>query len=196
MPSSGIKNHGNQLDFKHSRSPLAGEGAELLRGGRGELGLKLLGPQSRLGMLTAIATFTADQLSKWGVLRVLHLNERDPIHLTPFMDFAMAWNKGVSYSLLTSNSQEPLIALSLILSVVLFFWLAKATSTRAGFAFGLIIGGALGNTLDRVMHGAVADFVLLHWGSWSWYVFNLADVGIVVGVVLLIYDNLFGGAKA
>jgi signal peptidase II len=158
--------------------------------------MKLLGTFSRLGLITAVITFLFDQLSKWYVLNIIHLNERDPMHIASFMDFAMAWNKGVSYSLLTSNSQEPLIALSLLLSVILLIWLARAKTRLAAFALGLIIGGALGNALDRVLHGAVADFVLLHWGDWSWYIFNLADVGIVVGVGLLIYDNLFGGEQA
>ena len=161
----------------------------------GVTGVRFIGQHSRLGLLVAIATFLTDQLTKWWVLNVLHLNEREPIQITPFMDFAMAWNKGVSYSLLTSNSQAPLIGLSLVLSAALVIWLAKAKTRLSGLAFGLIIGGALGNALDRVIHGAVADFVLLHWGTWTWYVFNVADVGIVFGVGLLIYDNLFNDGK-
>jgi signal peptidase II len=155
------------------------------------LKLRFLGTLSRFGLTTAVVTFLADQLSKWWILTVVNLDEREPIQITPFFDLAMAWNKGVSYSLLTSNNQEPLIALSLVLCVALLVWLARAKSSLAAFAFGLIIGGALGNALDRVLHGAVADFVHLHWGTWSWYIFNIADVGIVAGVGLLIYDNLF-----
>ena len=83
------------------------------------MNLKLIGPLSRLGFAWAVPTFLLDQLSKWWVLNVVQLNEEFPRQITPFFDLALAWNKGVSYSLLTSNSQEPLIALSLILSVLL-----------------------------------------------------------------------------
>jgi signal peptidase II len=160
------------------------------------LTLKLIGPLSFTGLLFAVPTFALDQLSKWWILNIVQLNEQYPRQITPFLDLALAWNKGVSYSLLTSNSQEPLIALSLALSVMLVFWLAKAKTGLAALGLGLILGGALGNALDRIMHGAVVDFVLLHWGTWSWYIFNIADVGIVAGVGLLIYDNLFGGETA
>jgi signal peptidase II len=158
--------------------------------------LKLWGPLSGFGMFFAVPTFALDQLSKWWVLNIVQLNEQYPRQITPFFDLVLAWNKGVSYSLLTSNSQEPLIALSLALSVMLVIWLAKAKTGLAALGLGLILGGALGNALDRIMHGAVVDFVLLHWGTWSWYIFNIADVGIVAGVALLIYDNLFGGETA
>ncbi len=160
------------------------------------MNLKLIGPLSRLGFAWAVPTFLLDQLSKWWVLNVVQLNEEFPRQITSFFDLALAWNRGISYSLLTSNSQEPLIALSLILSVLLVVWLARAKTGLAAMAFGLILGGAVGNMLDRVIHGAVVDFVFLHWGTFSWYIFNLADVGIVVGVALLIYDNLFGGEQA
>jgi signal peptidase II len=160
----------------------------------GVKGLKLIGPFSRIGLAWAVPTFAFDQLSKWWILNVVQLDPAYPRQITPFLDLALAWNKGVSYSLLTSNSQEPLIALSLILSVALVLWLARAKTGLAALAFGLILGGALGNALDRVMHGAVADFVLLHWGTWNWYIFNVADVGIVAGVGLLVYDNLFNPA--
>lgn len=158
------------------------------------MSLKLLGPFSRFGLLWAVPTFALDQLSKWWILNIVKLDAEFPRQITPFFDLALAWNKGVSYSLLTSNTQEPLIALSLILSLMLVIWLAKAKTKLAAFALGLILGGALGNALDRVMHGAVVDFVLLHWGTLDWYIFNLADVGIVAGVGLLIYDNLFNPA--
>ena len=155
--------------------------------------LKLIGPLSLIGLVWAVPTFVLDQLSKWWILTVVKLEPEYPRQITPFFDLALAWYKGVSYSLLTSNSQLPLIALSLELCSALLFWLARAKTGLAASGFGMILGGALGNALDRVMHGAVVDFVLLHWGTWDWYVFNIADVGVVAGVGLLIYDNLFNG---
>lgn len=158
--------------------------------------MTLFGPHTRFGALIAILVFAADQLSKYWILRIINLDERDPIQITPFMDLAMAWNRGVSYGLLTTNMQVLLIILSLVISVFIVLWLAKATHAMAAVAFGMILGGAIGNALDRAVHGAVADFVHLHWGTWSWYVFNVADIAIVAGVALLIYDNLFFGKKA
>jgi signal peptidase II len=81
-------------------------------------------------------------------------------------------------------------------SVILARWLARTGKPVTAAALGLVIGGALANALDRAIHGAVADFFHLHWGDWSWYVFNLADVAIVVGVAGLLYDSLFEGRRA
>ena len=164
--------------------------------GPGNYPMTIIGPFTRLGALIAILVFAADQLSKYWILRIINLDERDPIQITPFMDLAMAWNRGVSYGLLSTNTQVLLIILSLVISFFIVLWLAKTTHPMAAAAFGLILGGAIGNALDRAIHGAVADFVHLHWGTWSWYIFNVADIAIVAGVALLIYDNLFLGPKA
>jgi signal peptidase II len=149
------------------------------------------GPLTRLGLIIAALVFASDQLTKYWVLKIINLDERPPIQITPFMDLAMAWNKGVSYGLLTTHMQELLVALSIAITVVLVIWLAKATKPLAAASFGMLIGGALGNALDRLLHGAVADFVHLHWGTFSWYIFNVADIAIVAGVALLLYDALF-----
>jgi signal peptidase II len=156
----------------------------------GVMQARLWGPLSRLGLLMAVWVFAADQLSKYWVLRIINLDERPPIQITPFADLAMAWNEGVSYGLLTTHAQRILVLMSLFISLVLVIWLARATQPLVATALGFIVGGALGNALDRVIHGAVADFVHLHWGSFSWYVFNVADVAIVAGVALLLYDGL------
>ncbi len=169
--------------------------AEAQRAG-GLTALKLSGLFTRLGLAWAVPTFVLDQLSKWWILNIVQLDAQYPRQITPFFDLALAWNRGVSYSLLTSNTQEPLIALAIVLCVALVIWLARAKTVLAAVGLGLIIGGALGNALDRVLHGAVVDFVLLHWGTWDWYIFNIADVAIVAGVGLLIYDNLFNPAHA
>jgi signal peptidase II len=151
----------------------------------------LSGPLTRLGLLIATLVFAFDQLSKWWVLKVVNLDEREPIPIAPFLDLAMAWNKGVSYGLLSTHMQGLLVALSLAITFMLVVWLAKADKALAAASYGLLIGGALGNALDRLLHGAVADFVHLHWGTWSWYIFNVADIAIVAGVVVLLYDAVF-----
>lgn len=158
--------------------------------------MTLTGPLTRLGLLIAALVFAFDQLSKWWVLKVVNLDEREPIQITPFLDLAMAWNKGVSYGLLSTHMQGVLVALSLAITVMLVLWLAKAEKPFVAASYGLLIGGALGNALDRLLHGAVADFVHLHWGTWSWYIFNVADIAIVAGVAVLLYDAVLGRPKA
>lgn len=150
----------------------------------------------RLGLLIATLVFASDQLSKYWILRIVNLDEREPIQITPFMDLAMAWNTGVSYGLLSTHMQGLLVALSVAIALMLVFWLRKATKPLAAASYGMLIGGALGNALDRLLHGAVADFVLLHWGTYTWYVFNVADIAIVAGVGVLLYDAVRDGRKA
>ena len=153
------------------------------------MALKLWGQLSPIGAAIAALTFALDQASKWLVLVGFNLDERPPITVTSFFDLMMAWNEGVSYSLFSTQRQWMLVALSLVLVMVLARWLAKAEHPVAAYAVGLVIGGALGNAFDRILHGAVADFMHFHWGNWSWYIFNVADIAIVVGVLLLIYDS-------
>lgn len=158
--------------------------------------LKLWGPFSALGLKVAACVFALDQLSKWWVLTIVNIDERPPVQITPFMDLVMAWNKGVSYSLFTTDAQVLLIAVSLVISGFIWIWIAKARRALGALAFGMVLGGALGNALDRLLHGAVVDFVHLHWGTWSWYIFNIADIAIVAGVALLLYEGLFVASEA
>ncbi len=157
---------------------------------------RLIGPLTSLGALLGLLVLAMDQLTKFWVLNIVNLDGREPIAITPFLDLAMAWNRGVSYGLLTTHAQQVLIIMSLMISAVLWLWLAKATAPVAAAGLGLIIGGALGNALDRVLHGAVADFVHLHWGAVSWYIFNVADIAIVAGVALMLYDGFLDRREA
>jgi len=146
----------------------------------------------RFGMATALAVFVADQLSKLWILFWVRLEDTGPWPITPFMEFVMVWNRGISYGLFQQSSdlgRWALVALSIAASVWLSFWLRRAARRMEALALGLIIGGALGNVIDRIAYGAVADFVHLFWRDWSWYVFNIADAAIVVGVVALLYDT-------
>ena len=158
--------------------------------------VRLIGPLTSLGSMLGLLVLAMDQLTKFWVLRIVNLDERNPIQITPFLDLAMAWNRGVSYGLLTTHAQLLLIVMSLFISALLWLWLARATAPVAAAGLGLIVGGALGNALDRVLHGAVADFVHLHWGTVSWYIFNVADIAIVAGVALMLYDGFLDRREA
>lgn len=158
-----------------------------------------------VGLCTAIAAFVIDQGHKLWMLRVFDIETRQPVHLGPFFDVIMAWNTGISYSLLRADTpagRESLLVMTLVATLVLSIWLWRAQLAITTAALGLIVGGALGNACDRFAYGAVADFFYFHVGGFSWYVFNLADVAIVAGAAILLYESLFvrqkpvGGAPA
>jgi signal peptidase II len=156
----------------------------------------LYGPATLTGLVTAVATAVLDQASKLWLLEVFRLGERGRVVIAPVLDLQLTWNPGISYGLLqqTGIGRWVLLAVSVAAVLLLWVWLARAHSQLSAIALGLIIGGAVGNAVDRFVHGAVADFVLLHIGTAvsriDWYVFNLADCAIVAGVAGLLYDAL------
>lgn len=146
---------------------------------------------ARLGVATALVTLALDQGSKLYLLFGYGLPARDPVHLGPFVTLTAVWNKGISYGLFQQHSELGrwlLIALSLVACAIMGVWLVRATGRLLALSLGLILGGAAGNAIDRVAYAAVFDFVHLHAGSFSWYVFNVADAAIVAGVAGLLYD--------
>ena len=164
--------------------------------GTSRLARWLWGPYSRVALWVAAVTFVADQAHKWWMLLVYRIEEKGRVTVTPFLDLVFVKNTGISYSLLDQSSytwQLVLALFSIIVSAALWAWLAAAGTGRLmAWALGLIIGGALGNGLDRVLLGGVADFFSLHAFGFYWYVFNIADVAIVAGVAALLYDSLTG----
>ncbi len=163
------------------------------------------GPLTRFGVLVAIAAFALDQISKFYLVSIFELGARGPVHIAPFTDLVLTHNTGISYGLLQNQGplgQWLLFGFKIVAVVLLWMWLARATSRLSALALGLIIGGAFGNAVDRFTYRAVVDFVYFHinmptW-SFNWYVFNLADVAIVAGVIGLLYESLVGtnAAKA
>ena len=152
-----------------------------------------------LGLLAMSATLALDQANKLWLIFIFGIEARQPVRLAPFFDVIYAKNPGISYSLLPAqNGTERLGLLILTLAATAFlgFWLWRARTKTAGLGLGLVVGGALGNAYDRLSYGFVADFYHFHIGSFSWYVFNLADVAIVAGVALLIYDCWSPAKKA
>jgi signal peptidase II len=161
------------------------------------------GPFTRIGMAVALATAAIDQAIKLWLVFVTDLGARGLIALTPFLDLVLTWNAGISYGLFPQHGafgQWALLALKVVAAVLLWIWLARASSRLTAIALGLIIGGAIGNAIDRLAYGAVADFVLFHITTESfdfkWYVFNIADVAIVLGVAALLYETLRGTGAA
>ncbi|CAA0110864.1 Lipoprotein signal peptidase [Starkeya nomas] len=158
--------------------------------------LRLAGPLTLYGGLFALAALAIDQGTKLAVLNGVDFGETGKVTLTPFLDIVYAWNTGISYGLFAQGADGwwLLGGLKIVAAVVFWFWLARVDRRLEAAALGLLIGGALGNAIDRVAYGAVFDFVSLHAFGYYWYVFNLSDVAIVAGVGLLLYDSFFGDA--
>ncbi len=147
----------------------------------------------RAGFLVAAATLVVDQANKLFLLDVYDIEIRQPLRLGPYLDVVMAKNPGISYSLLSAHSAAGrwgLVGFVAAASALIAWWLWRTASRLPAVALGLILGGAIGNAIDRFSYGWVADFYFVHVGSFRWYVFNLADVGIVVGVILLLLDSV------
>lgn len=160
----------------------------------------LWGPLSRFGLIAALVTGVADQALKLWLMFVFDIGNQGIVHLTPFLDLVLTWNRGISYGLFQQEGdlgRYVLLALVLVAVIALLIWLASADSRLTALALGLIIGGAVGNAVDRLHWPGVMDFVLFHITTptfnFTWYVFNLADAAIVAGVIGLLYESFLGG---
>jgi signal peptidase II len=137
-----------------------------------------------------------DQATKVWLLHVYDLAHKGIVALLPVLDLVLTWNTGISYGLFPQESDLGrwlLLGAKLVAVLALWAWLARARTALTAVSLGLIIGGALGNAIDRLAYGAVADFVLFHITTasfnFTWYVFNLADAAIVAGVAGLLYES-------
>jgi signal peptidase II len=153
----------------------------------------------RPGVVAAILTLVVDQVSKLWLLHVFDIGHRGTVKVTPFFDLVLAWNIGISFGWFQNDNAAAQIALMVVKAVAviaLAIWMTRSQTLMATVALGLIIGGAIGNAIDRVAYGAVVDFALFHvqigGNTFNWYVFNLADVAIVAGVMALLYDSFVG----
>lgn len=161
------------------------------------------GPLSRDGFTIALITLLLDQALKLWLLFGYGLAGKGRVPLLPFFDLVLTWNRGISYGMFQQQGAAGrvlLLAITLGAVIVLWLWLARAGNRLMALSLGLIIGGALGNAIDRLAYGAVADFALFHVTTasftFNWYVFNLADAAIVAGVAGLLYDSFLGDRAA
>jgi signal peptidase II len=166
------------------------------------------------GFVLAAAIIISDQLSKWAVMEhilrpfdggtgmtltgwLMDAPGRLPfirIDVLPFFNWVMVWNKGVSFGLLQTDSPYGpalMIGLALVICTVFAVWLFRTERMFIIVSIGLVIGGAVGNIIDRVRFGAVADFVDLHAFGYHWPAFNLADAAICAGIAFIVIDGLF-----
>lgn len=150
-----------------------------------------------LGLCVAVAVLIADQATKFWIMNDV-LAEKAMIVFTPFFSLVRAWNTGVSFSMFNNWGVSGVIILSLVAFVIiafLFNWLRKENNRLIQVALGFIIGGALGNVIDRVRLGAVFDFLDFSFGGYHWPAFNVADSFICIGAVIVIVHGLFSKNK-
>lgn len=153
--------------------------------------------QSYSGLGLAVAAFVVvlDQVSKWLILEHVMQPPR-VVEVTPFFNLVLAWNQGVSFGMFSHEAAVMPYVLSgvaLVIVVALLGWLRGAERRLVAISIGMVIGGAIGNVIDRLRFGAVADFLDFHAFGWHFWIFNVADTGISVGVALLVLDGLLAG---
>ena len=143
-------------------------------------------------LITSLSIFFIDFSTKYFLLNFYDLENKGKVFITPFMDFVLVYNPGISYGLLGGGGEIQrvvLIVLSLLIIAYLIYWIRESNSNFISFGICLIIGGALGNMIDRILYGKVIDFISLHVFDYYWYVFNIADIAIVSGgISVLIYS--------
>jgi len=150
---------------------------------------------ARRGIVFAVLLLVLDQLSKWWVLDVVDLPNARNIPLLQLgpvgLDLTMVWNRGVTFGMFSGGgawNHVILAVVALAVAGLLLRWLWRAETAMVGLALGAVIGGAVGNVIDRFRFAAVVDFLDVHGWGWHWYVFNVADAAIVAGVIGLLYD--------
>ena len=152
----------------------------------------IITPPFKLGGIAAVVIILLDQFTKWWILTsVMTPPQRIPI--TGFFDLVLVFNRGVSFGIFggaPSWATAALIVFALLLSAALCIWMWRADSVLLGTALGFVVGGAIGNVIDRFLHGAVVDFLDFHVAGYHWPAFNVADSAITIGVAFLIIDSL------
>lgn len=147
-----------------------------------------------VGLVLAVAVVLLDQLTKWLALGLVMDPVPHVIEVTPFFNLVLVWNTGVSFGMFQGLAEWMpylLSGVAIVVAVFLILWLRGARHWLAVLGLGAIIGGAVGNAIDRLHYGAVADFLDFHAFGWHFWAFNIADAGISIGVALLIIDGLF-----
>jgi signal peptidase II len=152
----------------------------------------------RLGLLAATLVAISDQISKWAI-RDLVMDPPRIIPLTGFFNIVEVWNRGISFGLFGSDSSWGPILLSVLalgICGVLIVWLRRAETRLLAVAIGLVVGGAIGNVIDRALWRAVYDFLDFHMAGYHWPAFNVADSAITIGVGLILVEGFIAKPRA
>lgn len=161
--------------------------------------LKVGIPMKRLGFVFVAFAWSIDQMTKSLALKGLWPPYSNGVEVLPILNLRLGFNSGISFGLFAENAAEAvwlLVTFKILVVALLALWLWRTQRPIESVALGAIIGGALGNTFDRIRHGAVVDFIDLHAAGWHWPTFNMADVFIVAGAAGLIWAGIRTGPGA
>ena len=150
-----------------------------------------------LNSIIISAIFLSDRISKIYILKKAELESGVDIYLTPYLNLYLIWNKGIAFGLLSFNENliyQSISLIILIICIVIFVMIIKSNGLKK-YSLISVLGGALGNFFDRIYYSAVPDFIDFHIGSFHWFIFNVADMFITIGVICLILDELFNYKK-
>ena len=146
-----------------------------------------------LNSIIILSLFLIDRISKIYILKVAELESKVDVYLTPYLNLYLIWNKGIAFGLFSFEKffiYQSISLVILIISIALIVMIVKSDGFKK-YSLILILGGALGNLFDRIYYSAVPDFIDLHINDFHWFIFNVADIFITIGVICLILDELF-----
>jgi len=150
-----------------------------------------------LKFLIILIIFTLDRVSKTYIINLFNETQFDEIYLLSFINIYFIWNEGIAFGLLDfeNNLIYNLITCLIVIISLIILYLAFNNKNYLGYFFAIILGGSLGNLFDRIKYSAVPDFIDLHIGNYHWFIFNVADIFISLGIICLIFVELFYNKK-
>ena len=146
-----------------------------------------------------LVLFTIDRISKILILKNFLNNSSSEIYINSFLNFSLVWNSGIGFGILQLEANIFYLLISIIITVInliLIYWMLSSSNYLESIFISIILGGALGNLFDRYYYSSVPDFIDLHYESFHWFTFNIADIFITIGIIGLITIDLFKIKKA
>ena len=150
-----------------------------------------------LNLVILTTIFIVDRISKIYVIRIFELENKTDIYLTEYLNFYLIWNKGIAFGLFSFNESfiyNSITGIIIIISIIILIMIYKNDGFKK-ISLIFVLGGALGNLFDRIYYSAVPDFIDLHFNDFHWFVFNVADIFITLGIICLIFDEIFVNNK-
>ena len=146
-----------------------------------------------ISLFSIIFIFVIDRISKFYIIYLSQKNFDNELFISTYLNIVLIWNDGIAFGLLSSkeNYLYNLISLIIIIIILILFYLIYKSKKFKKFSYILVTGGALGNVFDRVFYKSVPDFIDVHFNGFHWFIFNIADIFITIGVICLIYDEIF-----
>ena len=155
--------------------------------------LQISSKKSIFKLIIVLSIFLADRLSKIYILKIAELENVVNIYITPYLNFYLIWNKGIAFGLFSFNDRfiYNIITLVIIFVSIIIFVMITKTNGFKNYSLLCVFGGSIGNLFDRIYYTAVPDFIDFHINDFHWFVFNVADIFITLGIICLIFDEIF-----